>query len=283
MNLHDVLVFLDASPASEVRLRLAARVARDHRASLSAAFVHDGQAAHVAPGPDASRQGLFAQLIPKVADAPHSALLADSVERRFRECAGCRGAEGDWHQLDRADVAKLIALARAADLIILGQVNPHVRPTPTWRPEDIVVACGRPVLMVPYIGGFTEVGHRVLIAWDGSREAVRALNDALPMISAATMATIMTVHARDKDYERDHATAERMVRHLARHGIAARAEQRLQHDVAVSDLLLSRAMDLSVDLIVAGAYHRSPLRETLTGGVSRELFQHMTVPVLMSH
>jgi nucleotide-binding universal stress UspA family protein len=74
-----------------------------------------------------------------------------------------------------------------------------------------------------------------------------------------------------------------MVHHLRRHGIAAQPEETLRGGIAISDVLLSRAADLAADLIVAGAYHHSQLREALIGGVSRELLEHMTVPVLMSH
>jgi nucleotide-binding universal stress UspA family protein len=283
MSLKDILVFLDVGPASEGRLRLATRIARDHGASLSAVFASNDQAADFPPGLGVPRRGLITQLVPTAADIIRSAPFIDVAERQFRESRHSLGSEGDWHQLDRDNEAELIALARTADLIVIGQVNPNARPAPSWRPEDVVVACGRPVLMVPYIGTFSEVGRRVLVAWDGSREAVRALNDALPVIAAAEQVTVMTVCARDKDLERDRNSTDRVIHHLARHGIAARVDQRLQSESTVSDCLLSRAMDFYVDLIVAGAYHHSPLREALVGGVSRDLFQRMTVPVLMSH
>jgi nucleotide-binding universal stress UspA family protein len=179
--------------------------------------------------------------------------------------------------------AELIALAQTTDLIIIGQMNPDTRPVLAWRPEKIVVACGRPVLLVPYVGSFTEVGRRVLVAWDGSREAVRALNDALPLIINAEAVTVMTVGTHEKDFERNHRSIERMVRHLARYGVAARSAETVQGGIAISDVLLSSAADLAADLIVAGAYHHSQLREAMIGGVSRELFQHMTVPLLTSH
>jgi nucleotide-binding universal stress UspA family protein len=283
MNLKDVLVVLDASPASEARLRLAMCVARDHGASLSAVFGFDDQADNVPSGVVVLRHGLAAQILRNMPDIPQSAIFSDTVEQQLRECHHAFGGDGEWHTLDRTDSTKLIVLARAADLIIVGQINPHARPKPAWRAEDIVVACGRPVLMVPYVGTFTQVGRRVLVAWDGSREAARALNDALPVIGAAHVVTVMTVRVRDRDLERDRETTERIVRHLARHGIPARAEQRLRRDIGISDILLSRAMDLVVDLIVAGADCHSPLRETLVGSVSRGLFQRMTVPVLMSN
>jgi nucleotide-binding universal stress UspA family protein len=271
------------SPTSEECFRRATRAARDHGASLSAVFAYNDQAADFPPGLGVPRRGLMTQLVPSAADLTRSSPLIGVAEQRFRESRTSLGGEGDWHQLDRANEAELIALARTADLIIIGQINPSVRPAPSWRPEDVVAACGRPVLMVPYIGNFIEVGRRVLVAWDGSREAVRALNDALPVIAAAEQVTVMTVHARDRDLERDRGATERIIHHLARHGIAARADQRLQCDNTISDILLSRAMDFYVDLIVAGANHHSLLRDALVGGISRDLFQRMTVPVLMSH
>ena len=286
MKLKDILVFLDAGTAGEERLRLATRIAQEHQACLSAIFLSDNQASGSRPGIGVPGFGLAASplgLVPSMAGISPNAVLAEHAEQRFREWIRSFGIEGDWHLMERTHTAGLVALARAVDLVIIGQIDPGARLTPPWRPEEIVVACGRPVLMVPYVGGFAGIGRRVLIAWDGSREAVRAVNDALPLISAAEAVTVMTVRASARDLERDHLSLERMVRHLARHGITALSNETPHDGIAVSDVLLSSAADLGADLIVAGAYHHSPLRETLTGGVSRDLFQHMTVPVLMSH
>jgi nucleotide-binding universal stress UspA family protein len=93
----------------------------------------------------------------------------------------------------------------------------------------------------------------------------------------------MTVIAHEWQTERVHAPLKRIIAHLERHGVPARAEEALRGDMAISDLLLSRAADLGADMIVAGAFHHSQLREALVGGVSRDLLGHMTVPVLMSH
>ena len=113
---------------------------------------------------------------------------------------------------------------------------------------------------------------------------MRAINDALPVISDAEVVTVMSVRVRVRDLEHHHRPLERIVRHLQRHGIAVRADQTLRGSNSISDVLLSRAVDLSVDLIVAGACHHSPLRDALIGGVSRgDVPPHMTVPVLMSH
>ncbi len=284
MNFRDILVFLDGGSASEGRLQLATGIARDQGASLSAVFLQNGNATGMRPRLAAPWLGLGAG--PPTTGAIVTAQvseLANIAKLRFRDSLRPLKVEGDWFSLDRADTSELINLAQAADLVIIGQVAPGTRPAPTWQPDEIVVCCGRPVLMVPYIGSYTRVGRRVLVAWDSSREAVRALNDALPLIRGADEVTVMTVRARAKDLEPGGTSMERVLRHLARHGIAARAVQALHLGSAVSDELLSRSVDLSADLIVAGAYHHSQLRETLLGGVSRELFQHMTLPVLMSH
>jgi nucleotide-binding universal stress UspA family protein len=82
---------------------------------------------------------------------------------------------------------------------------------------------------------------------------------------------------------RDRPWLARIVRHLERHGVKAQAEESPRVGIPVSDALLSRAADLGADMIVAGAYHHSQLRESLLGGVSRDLLDHMTAPVLMSH
>ena len=285
MNLRDIVVVLDAGTASEERLRLATSIARQHEACLSAVFLQDERAAEFPSGLSVPRLGLMAGAPVPIATAEisRSTMHADTAEQRFRDCLRSFRGEGDWYALDRASTAELIALARAADLIIIGQVNPHARHASAMRPEEIVVACGRPVLMVPYMGSYAQVGRRVLVAWDGSREAARALNDALPVISNAEAVTVTTVRAHGKDSERDHVSMNRIIRHLTRHGVAVRAEEMLRGSNTIADVLLSRAADYAVDLIVAGAYHHSPLREALVGGVSRGLFQHMTVPVLMSH
>jgi len=283
MNLRDILVILEPGTASEGRLKLAMNIARDHRAHLDATFVLPEQETSFPIDLGVSRFGLVATPpVPSATDISRSAMLAEVAEERFRDRLSSFGIEGKWHPLDRADTAELIALAQTTDLIIIGQMNPDTRPVLAWRPEKIVVACGRPLLLVPYVGSFTEVGRRVLVAWDGSREAVRALNDALPLIINAEAVTVMTV-GTEKDFERNHLSIERMVRHLARYGVAARSAETLQGGIAISDVLLSRAADLAADLIVAGAYHHSQLREAMIGGVSRELFQHMTVPLLTSH
>lgn len=289
MGLRDILVVLDDGPVSEGRLQLATRIARQQEASLNAVFLRSDR---VAPSRVASRAPQLALTPGSSSGLVAAALWAEPaprdesefLERRFRDCIRCIEHGGEWYRLDRPNPATLVNLAKAADLVVMGQVNPHVGALPSWyRPEEIVVNCGRPVLMVPYIGTYEEVGRRVLVAWDGSREAVRALNDALPIIASARIVTLMAIRPDFRSFQLDRIAMQNMRRHMARHDIVAIIDETLRGDSTVHDVLLSRSVDLAADMIVAGAYHRSPIREALVGGVSRGLLQHMTVPVLMSH
>jgi len=290
MEIKDIIVRLDPTDAGEVRLRLAAAIAREHHAHLSAAYI-EPEAIPGAP-PHAGSVGPPTGLawLPRAggdAGEPPAEIaradLAGIIEERFREAAGSHATVGDWHLLGPGDSARLMTLAKAADLIVLGQVAPDHRQLSGYRPEDVIVGSGRPALVVPYAGAFTAIGRRVLIAWDGTREASRALHDALPLIGRAEAVTIITVRDDAADRDREAPGVARVIVNLQRHGIAARAEATPSGDLPIADLLLSRATDLAADLIVAGAYHHSQLREALIGGVSRALLDHMTVPVLMSH
>ena len=301
MALKDILVCLDPTEAGERRLRLAAAIAREHQAHLSAAYIlseaipgvppYQGAVGIPAPtGATAIAQGSVVAGVPLPGAPPitspapsPSAELADIVEQRFRAEVQPHGIDGDWHLFGSGGSEELIALSRTMDLVVFGQAVSDYRLPTGFSPEDIVMACGRPMLVVPFAGEFGSAGRRVLIAWDGTREASRALHDALPLIAQAEAVWVMTVRPRDANFDDPGPSLDRVVRHLQRHSIAATTEESIGGDVPTAELLLSRASDIGADLLVAGAYHHSQLREAIIGGVSRDLLDHMTVPILMSH
>jgi nucleotide-binding universal stress UspA family protein len=298
MGLCDILVCLDATEAGDSRLELALNLAQASKAYLTVVYaLPESRGAGIPPaGPGlpptvlgpVSPGGAAViggqPIIATPAHDPPDAERADAIEQRFRAELPLSGLEGEWHMLNRSDLAELIQLAKAADLTVLGQYPGNDSHGATWlRPDDVMVEAGRPVLVVPYAGIFERVGRRVLIAWDGTREANRALHDALPLIGGAEAVTVMHVGTQQADLDRDRPSLERIVRHLGRHGIAALPEESLHPAITVCAALLSRATELGADMIVAGAYHHSRLRESLLGGVSRDLLDRMTVPVLMSH
>jgi nucleotide-binding universal stress UspA family protein len=150
-------------------------------------------------------------------------------------------------------------------------------------PEDVILACSRPVLVVPYAGRrLDRIGENVVVAWNGSREAGRAAQDALPLLAMSDAVTILLV---DPEEDADIEVAEDLVAHLARHGVRAKT-QVIRYQLAtslVADTLLAQIARLDADLLIMGAYGHSRLREMMLGRVTRDILRNMNVPVLMSH
>jgi nucleotide-binding universal stress UspA family protein len=296
MGYKDILVCLDPTDAGESRLRLAAALARRCDACLSAVYIMPEEIAGAPPyglGPptgaawfpatgiagEGAAPGADPALRP---DAAAGAQLIDLIEQRFR-AEQPHPIEGDWHLLGSGESEDLLRLARTADLVIFGQGSPDYHLPTGYRPDNIILGSGRPTLVVPYAGHFAGIGRRAVVAWDGSREAARALHDALPLLEEGATATVVTVRGNADDFARDRPSLDRIVRHLGRHGVGARPEEIVRGRLAVGDILLNCAADFSADMIIAGAYHHSQLRESLFGGASAELLDHTTLPLLMSH
>ena len=136
--------------------------------------------------------------------------------------------------------------------------------------------------MVPYAGSFSKVGEHVLVAWDASREATRALTDALPLLKRARRVTVMAVNP-EKAHRHGAEPGADIALFLARHGVKVEATAQSSGGLDVGNFLLSRIADLDVDLLVMGAYGHARLRELMLGGVTQTILSSMTVPVLFSH
>lgn len=181
------------------------------------------------------------------------------------------------------DTSYGIALqSRYCDLTIIGQTNfnePSHNVDPDF-PEYVVLNAGRPVLIVPCMGEFASVGKRVLISWDASREATRAVNDVIPLLKRAEIVQVACFNADAQPF--GDQPGDDIALYLARHGIKVEVLQNMNVQ-NVAHALLSRAADLSSDLLVMGCYGHSRLRERLLGGATRTILENMTIPVLMSH
>jgi nucleotide-binding universal stress UspA family protein len=121
------------------------------------------------------------------------------------------------------------------------------------------------------------------VAWNAGREAVRAVNDALPILQAAESVSVLAVDPPSGKRGEGPIPSADICHHLARHGVHAEAASSVVKDIEIGSFLLSHAADRGVDMIVMGAYGHSRLSEMMLGGVTRSMLQHMTVPVFMSH
>jgi nucleotide-binding universal stress UspA family protein len=174
---------------------------------------------------------------------------------------------------------------RCADLAIMGQPDPEDDQAGFGRrlAENVALSSGGPVLLVPYATARAQPGANVLVAWDGGREAARAVRDALPLLGGAKRVTVVSAGVRRTavdDMQRSH---ERLAAYLAANAVEAQFKRLEVAKHETGEAVLSQAADLGADLIVMGAYGHARVRELVLGGVTRTMLESMTVPVLMSH
>ena len=270
MSLKNLMVHLDQGKRTASRLELAVSLARQHQARLIGVF---GQLAS-------------SQRIGVVSTWPTPAYTeAAAAAKAAFEQATAGLAQAEWHDINRGSETEVLRhitdLARHADLVIMGQHDEHAQSyAPADLVEEVVLNSGRPVLILPYVGTFHEVGKNALIAWSNAREAARALNDALPLIEGGGTATILSFSTTTEEAR---SSCDQVVRHLACHGIKAKSETMLVGDIGIMDTLLNNAADLGSDLLVMGAHGHIGLPFVSRGAGTRYILRHMTVPVLMSN
>jgi len=172
-------------------------------------------------------------------------------------------------------------IARRFDLAIVGQVEPDVNSVEAAIAEATLFESGRPIIIVPYIQKAPAKLERVMVCWDGSRAAARAVADAMPLLELAGSIEVVSVTNERGKY--DEIEGADMGLHLARHGVKVAVTRITRGNIDVVDALLSHAADSGADFMVMGGYGHSRLREFVLGGVTRGILHSMVVPTLMSH
>jgi nucleotide-binding universal stress UspA family protein len=181
-----------------------------------------------------------------------------------------------------ADAEETIGtLSRFYDLTIVSQPDSSFPTYDNLIPQGVLFNSGGPMLMVPYIHKGPLDARHVGIAWDGGKLAARAARDALPFLTAAEAVTVIAVNEERGDM--GERSSDQLVSHLARRGIKARVERLTADRGNVHSTILSVGADSNIGLLVMGGYGHSRLQERILGGVTRGMFESMTVPVLMSH
>jgi nucleotide-binding universal stress UspA family protein len=272
-----LIVHLDGGERAAERLDLAARLAQRWGARLTGLFA-EGQAWGPRLKPGRPRQGYAKAL--KAAAARFDA--------RVREA----GVEHDWWRVaDREmDVGGIAArYCRYADLAILGQHDPEDERAPADLASQVLLESGRPVLLVPSVGHYPDTGRRVVIAWNGSREAARAVNDALPLVGERAQVLVVDLRTRRTATSRQELQQADIVAHLKAHGIEAGRERVLleagrdrDNGVDVLNTVLNAAADFGADLVVMGARGRHGVPFPRPGRQTRDTLRSMVAPVLLS-
>ncbi len=278
MSYKNLLVHLDDRKACAGRVAAAIGLAQAHSAHLTGLYV----AADLAL-PGGLRAEVPAEFLHTLREQQEAAMEAakqdfEAMVRKAGLSVDCRTAHAPAGR-----IAGIVAgHARYADLVLLGQPEADARGEyATSGAEDVVMASGRPALIVPYIGARKTIGRRPMIAWDGGREAARAVNDAMPILEQAEAVSVIAVNPKDGNHGQEPGAD--IALHLARHGMKVEIQHLKVRDISVADTILSRIADQDADLLVMGAYGHSRVREWIMGGTTRQIFTQMTVPVLMSH
>jgi len=172
-------------------------------------------------------------------------------------------------------------VARRFDLAVMGQPEPETPAFERLIVEAALFDSGRPVLIVPYIQRSGLTLERVMVCWDGSRSAARAVADAMPLLVRAKATEVLTV-ASEPAKSNEMPGAD-IAHHLARHGVKVEVDSIVTVETDIASTILSHAADISADFLVMGGYGHSRLREFVLGGVTRGILGSMTLPTLMSH
>ena len=258
MAYKDILVYLDPSGDAADRLRLAVQLAKTHGARLI--------------GVDASDESALAG-----AWGDRVLHIRPAFEAAVKEA----GVAGNFIDAD-AEPALGSDFAHCADLIVASRPEGEARKLMREEvPDRVLVEAGAPLLILPQDWTFGPIGVNVVIAWNASREAARAVRDAMPLLEKARKVTIFSFSARARTLR---ASAERLADHLQRHDVTARTSDWTDTgDVSALEALFASLDTQDADLIVAGAFGHSRLFETLFGGVSHDLLRQPTAPIFMSH
>lgn len=283
MTLKDLLVVVDSSAASDSRVELAASLAAEHGAQLIGLYILP------IPEPDRTEEetkiGKIIEDLITICNREEQE-LARAAQGRFEAAIERYGISGEWRTGGGFASEEAAVHARYVDLAIVGQVDPKLKRAvmPPLLPEEVALSTGRPILVTPFSSGPTRTGNRILVAWNAQREATRAVNDALPLLSKAESVTVLVVNPeRWVIAPHGEEPGADIALHLARHGITVQVEVIFPAGASTGEVLRAKAREIGADLIVMGAYGHSRARELILGGVTRDILLEMTVPVFMSH
>jgi nucleotide-binding universal stress UspA family protein len=269
MAIKDILVHLDVSVATESRLDLAILYARKHGACLRGLY----PITHAFSGKY---------------DSDELSIL-ERLKTLFCEKSAAAGIQSEWINQASAvigvSISDIVTMhAYYSDLVIVGQTN-HKKinlNVPVDLPEYLVKNCGRPVLVVPYVGSFNAAGERIMIAWKESRETIKSLNNAMPFIEMAHNVSIVGATAELNESFTDSPMIS-LCNYLSRHGVSCRTKPIFLGNLTIGDAILNNAYEQSADLLIMGASVPTSRKVFALSPIAKHVLGHLTIPVLLSH
>lgn len=272
-----VLVHVDESTRASERIKIAAAIAMAESAHLIGTAV-TGASRYLV------QMRMLAELDPNL--RTHLDFLRQRAKRGLEDFESSVQKLGlpsfEKRLVDDEAGGGICLQARYADLVVIGQNDPQEMSPVSLPdfPQYVVLHSARPVLLVPHAGRFDNLGKHVVIAWDASMEATRAVTAALPLLQRAQRIHVVAFNARSPSHNTP--AGEEIAQYLERHGIKVEILQR-RSDGPVGTALLALTSEIGADLVIMGGYGHMRFRELVLGGVTQMMLEAMTVPVLMSH
>lgn len=276
MSVKTILVHLANDDHHRVRLNVAVRMAKVHKAHIVALFITTPEGMpHAVTG-----QGASAAYLATARESARQRAIA--LEEEFRATCSSNNVHATWVVEDGEHLDALAYHAHASDIAILScpteaeNFEDHFR---MRLAEQFTLISGCPVLMLPRKPDIPTFGKHILVAWKANREALRAVRDSLSFLKDADKVTVLAVGPTG-----EHALSEtELVAYLRRHDITAEPKNVEKDSEGTGHTILTTAEQLGCDMLVMGAYGHSRIREIIMGGVTRHIFANCSIPVMLSH
>lgn len=278
MSFRQIVVLVDEKRDSGPRVRVAADLARRHGAHLTGAFLTSAYLRQYMAAE--SLTALPADVVQRVLTGHDEAVAKVAAEAQGAFEAVCveAGVDYGWRMVSGDSPQAFLALTRRSDLTVVPREAKACLSEHGLNAAQVTLASGGPVLITPDDDYAPPVGRRVLVAWNGGREAARALQDAWPILEQAAEVHVLTVSP-----EGEGVPDELLQTLLAKHGVKARFIIDPSQDESAVEVIARQVAELGVDLLVMGLYGRPRLQELLLGGVSRAMLAESPIPILASH
>jgi len=277
-----ITVFLDASASGERRVTRAAAFAQRWGAHLVGVYVKfKGVTAHPSMAYARSEKAIAGVMAHERRIEDACECTTAEVGEHFRTLCARWNVSGDFRPIQRGKTAEAAIInSLHSDLLVIGHPQPNGLPDDISA-EKILLASGVPLLIVPNDWEGETIGDRIMIGWNASPEARRAVSDAMSFLVAATSVKVVIVDPAGCKWLGEQEGCD-IALHLGRHGAQVDVEQVASRGRPIAEVILGRAMECAADLLVAGARNPAHLKEILFGSATRTLLTKMPVPVLIS-
>jgi nucleotide-binding universal stress UspA family protein len=276
-ELGEIVVFIDGGTDTAGILEFAGTLAQEHGARLISVFIQ--------PQPAVTPSETFARGkgILNVIEAHQTQLERIEADRRavFDNIVRRHGIRSEWRSLPYLS-SEIGVHAYYADVVVIARAESASQTAgPPGLSESLVLSSGRPIILFPPRGTVSRV-RRILVGWNATRESIRAVADALPLLVKAEAVEVLVSDDQRHPAGHGQEPGADIARHLARHGAHVEVRRLSSGGKNVGRLLLSQATAFSADLLVMGAYGHTHLREWMFGSVTRTVLYEAGLPVLMS-